>query len=91
MSFLVEHEPRPLTLVLPDGLRPVDLFVGSGGMALEVALLEADHEPTVGQMRELHRERLGRRVAPVLVLLCHKLPVPGAVGAAGGAVGQTGH
>jgi hypothetical protein len=69
MPFLVEHEPRPLTLAAPDGFRPMDLFVGSGGMALEVALLEADHEPTVGQMRELHRERLGRRVAPVLIVV----------------------
>jgi hypothetical protein len=69
MPFLVDHEPRPLTLASPAGFRPVDLFVGSGGMALEVALVEADHEPTVGQMRELHRERLGRRVAPVLIVV----------------------
>ena len=67
MPFLVEREPRPLSLTPPDGFRPVDLFIGSGGMALEVALLEANHEPTVGQMRDLHRERLGRRAAPVVI------------------------
>jgi hypothetical protein len=69
MPFLVKHEPRPLTLATPDGFRPTDLFVGSGGMALEVALIEADHEPTVAHMRALHRERLGRRVAPVLIVV----------------------
>lgn len=69
MSFLVEHEPRPLALPSPSGIRPVDLFVGRGGMALELALLESDQEPSVGQLRELHRERLGRRAAPVVIVV----------------------
>lgn len=69
MPFLIDHDPRPLALSTPVGVRPVDLFVGSGGMALEVAVLEADQEPTATQLRELHRERLGRRAAPVVIVI----------------------
>mgnify|MGYP001135519095 CR=1 FL=1 len=69
MPFLIDHDPRPLALSTPVGVRPVDLFVGSGGMALEVAVLEADQEPTATQLRELHRERLGRRAAPVVIVV----------------------
>jgi hypothetical protein len=68
MPFLEAVEPRPLVMQTPAGIRPLDLFVGQGGMALEVVVVEADQEPTAGQMREIHRERLGRRAAPVLVV-----------------------
>jgi hypothetical protein len=69
MAFLPEFEPRPLTLDAPAGITACDLFVGQGGMALEIALCESPTQPTAAQVRELHRTRVGRRAAPVLVVV----------------------
>jgi len=69
MTFLAHRDPRPLTISAPSGIRPLALFLGSGAMALEVALLSANGEPARPSLRELLKERVGRRATPVLVVV----------------------
>jgi hypothetical protein len=69
MPFLSDREPRPLSLATPGGIRPTELFVGTGHMPLEVAVLDADRQPSITQLKELHHARLGRRAAPVMIVV----------------------
>ncbi len=69
MTFLTHRDARPLSLDSPEGFRPLDLYLGQGPMALEVGVLEATRRPTNPELRRLHESRLGRRAAPVLVVV----------------------
>lgn len=71
MSFLSELEPRPLNGTSPSGLAPVSLYLGGGGLALEVAVYEAAASPPVTQLRALLKERRGLRATPVLIVVLH--------------------
>jgi hypothetical protein len=68
MSFLSSRDPRSLTIEAPDGFEPVGLFLGSGAMAVEVAVLKAARKPSNPELRQLHAARLGRRATPVVVV-----------------------
>jgi hypothetical protein len=69
MRFLEGVEPRPLSITTPAGIHPRALHLGQGAMALEVAVLEADRQPSSPQLREVLRERAGRRAAPVVAVI----------------------
>src|SRR5436190_620673 len=46
MTFLSTREPRQLSIEAPIGFEPLGLYLGSGAMALEVAVLHASRQPT---------------------------------------------
>src|SRR5258705_189058 len=69
MAFLEHREGRPLTMEVPGGFRPLELHLGSGAMALEIAVLDASRKPTNSELRDLHAARLGRRATPVVVVV----------------------
>src|SRR2546427_24892 len=69
MAFLSRRGGRSLNMEGPAGFRPLELPLGTGPMALEVAVLEATRRPTNPELRQLHDTRLGRRAAPVVVVV----------------------
>lgn len=69
MTFLQQREPRQFTARTPSGITPEALFVGPGAMALEVAVFRATDRPSNAELRELHRERVGKRATPVMVIV----------------------
>src|SRR5437870_2391018 len=69
MTFLSRREGRSLNIEGPAGFRPLELHLGTGPMALEVAVLEATRRPTNPELRQMHDTRLGRRAAPVIVVV----------------------
>lgn len=68
MTFLPNLDPRALTITSPDGIRPEGLLVGTGGQALEVAVLAATRRVTGPELRTLPTQRTGRRATPVIVV-----------------------
>jgi len=68
MSFLSDHELRPLTLAEGRGLRPLGLILASGPSALEVALTELDRRPTATTLRFVWKSRHKGRAAPLLLI-----------------------
>lgn len=66
--FLNDRDPREITVEAGDAKLSADLFLGQGGMALEVLSVRFPDKPTLTNLRELHRSRTGRRATPVLVV-----------------------
>jgi hypothetical protein len=67
-SFLEDHVPVRVRLVLPAGLNSRGLFLGQGNPALEVLLLDTESEPKVASLRQVWKERHGGRPAPLLAV-----------------------
>jgi hypothetical protein len=68
MNFLVDREPRPVTLAAADGLRAEGLFLGNGASALEVLVTSASSKPSIPSLRSVWKARVGGRVTPVLLV-----------------------
>ena len=64
MTFRLNREPRQFTEPAIPGVTPESLFIGAGAMALEVLVYHATRRPSTAELRELHRERVGRRCGP---------------------------
>jgi integrase len=71
MSFLSEHDLRPLELGDGCPFRPLGLALGKGAQAVDVALLTADHKPSLTDLRELWRARHRSRATPLLVVVLY--------------------
>ena len=64
MTFLAGREARNLAGAAPGQIIPIGLYLGQGAMGVEVAVYESKRKPDAPEIRELHKERLGRRAAP---------------------------
>jgi len=67
-EFLDDYVPRRVTLTLPDGLTLRGLHLGQGNLGLEVLVLDAAAEPRVTALRQVWKDRLGGRAAPLLAI-----------------------
>jgi hypothetical protein len=67
-SFLHDHVPVRARLTLPSGLKMRGLYLGQGTLALEIVTLDADAEPKGSALRQVWKERLGGRAAPLLAI-----------------------
>ncbi|MFN7609865.1 MAG: hypothetical protein ACK5QX_02850, partial [bacterium] len=70
-NFLDDHTPRRIALALPDGLTLRGLHLGQGNLGLEVLVLDAVTEPKVATLRQIWKDRLGGRAAPLLAIAIH--------------------
>jgi hypothetical protein len=70
-NFLDDHTPRRIALALPDGLTLRGLHLGQGNLGLEVLVLNAVTEPKVVTLRQIWKDRLGGRAAPLLAIAIH--------------------
>jgi hypothetical protein len=68
MSFLDGYEKRSLTLPEAHGLQPVELVLGQGPNALEVAVTRSASKPTGAALRSVWKARLGGRATPLLLV-----------------------
>ncbi|MFB9972300.1 Eco57I restriction-modification methylase domain-containing protein [Pseudoroseomonas cervicalis] len=68
MNFLDDYVPRRVTLALPEGLTLRGLHLGQGNLGLEVLVLDAATEPKVTALRQVWKDRLGGRAAPLLAI-----------------------
>ncbi|SRR6266851_3017864 len=68
MTFLSDHELRPLETGGVQGFRPVGLALGNGAQPVEVAVVEASHRPSLSDLRALWKARLKGRATPLLVV-----------------------
>jgi hypothetical protein len=71
MSFLADRELRPLNLPEPYDLKSVDLALGNGPNALEVAVTESTSTPTLSTLRAVWKARLGGRATPLLLVVLY--------------------
>ena len=69
--FLEDYPRRPLAQTAP-GLDAEALFIGSGDLALEVALYRAATRPSAGILQAAWKARRGSRAVPVLVVTLHE-------------------
>lgn len=73
-DFLVD-QPGPIPWEIPDGGRgafdPVNLFLGEGANALEVAVASSDGRPNVSDVRQLWKRRKAGRPAPLLLVVMY--------------------
>ncbi len=67
-NFLDDYVPRRVTLTLPEGLTLRGLHLGQGNLGLEVLVLDAATEPKVTTLRQVWKDRLGGRAAPLLAI-----------------------
>jgi hypothetical protein len=67
-NFLDDYVPRRVTLALPEGLTLRGLHLGQGNLGLEVLVLDAATEPKVTALRQVWKDRLGGRAAPLLAI-----------------------
>lgn len=70
-NFLNDYVPRRVTLALPEGLMLRGLHLGQGNLGLEVLVLDAATEPKVTALRQVWKDRLGGRAAPLLTVALH--------------------
>jgi hypothetical protein len=68
MNFLEDHDLRPLEVADAPAFRPVGLALGKGAQAVEVAVVTADHRPSLPDLRSLWKARLKGRATPLLVV-----------------------
>jgi len=68
MTFLSDHELRPLELGDARAFRPVGLALGKGAQAVEVAVVAADRKPSLSDLRALWKVRLKGRATPLLMV-----------------------
>ena len=66
--FLDDHVPVRARLTPPSGLTARGLYLGQGNLALEVLVLDAQAEPKASSVRQVWKDRLGGRAAPLLVV-----------------------
>lgn len=71
MSFLENHEIRPLTLQDAPGLTPVGLILGNGSNALEVVVTTSHLKPSVPAVRAAWKARVAGRATPVLLVVLY--------------------
>jgi hypothetical protein len=71
MSFLENHEIRPLTLRDPNGLSPAGLVLGKGANALEVVITTSLEKPTTPTVRSAWKTRVAGRATPVLLVVLY--------------------
>lgn len=69
-EFLDDMQRRPFSSDTAR-LSPWGLFIGSGQLALEVAVFTSDTRPTSSDIQEAWRARRAGRSAPVLVVVLH--------------------
>jgi hypothetical protein len=69
--FLQGLVPRPLALVGHQTLTPVELYVGQGQNAIEVAVASASTKPTAGSLQSAWKTRRGRRASPLLLTVLY--------------------
>ena len=55
----------------PEGFIPLELYLGNGSPAFEVAILKAPKKPNKQQMRDTWKQRVGGRATAVLVIVLH--------------------
>lgn len=76
-DFLLE-QPGPIPWQIPEGGRasfePINLFLGQGANALEVAVATSPSRPNVSDVRQLWRRRKGGRPAPLLLVVLYSTP-----------------
>ena len=82
MSFLENHEIRPVTLQDAPALTPLGLILGNGSNALEVIVGTSVEKPTVSSVRAAWKARVAGRATPVLLVVLY--------GAHGAVCGPTG-
>lgn len=82
MTFLQEHQARPLVLADAKGLEAIGLFLGNGPSALEVAVLRAPAPISMATLRAAWSARLAGRATPLLVvvLISNRAALCGPVG-----------
>jgi hypothetical protein len=68
MTFLSDHDLRPLELGDARSFRPVGLALGKGAQAVEVAVVAADRRPSLSDLRTLWKARLKGRATPLLMV-----------------------
>jgi len=66
--FLDDHVPVRARPTLPPGLKVRGLYLGQGSLGLEILTLDSDTEPRSGAIRQVWKDRLGGRAAPLLVI-----------------------
>lgn len=71
-AFLEDH-PRPQSWKqkAAKGLTAHSFFLGQGSNALEVAIASASDRPLVGDVRNLWKQRHGKRASPLLLIVLH--------------------
>jgi hypothetical protein len=67
-NFLDDHVPVRARFTLQPGLKIRGLYLGQGSLALEILTLDAETEPRVAALRQVWRDRLGGRAAPLLAI-----------------------
>jgi hypothetical protein len=67
-TFLDDHVPVRVRLALPAGLTLRGLYLGQGNLALEILALDAEGEPKSTTVRQVWKDRLGGRAAPLLAV-----------------------
>jgi hypothetical protein len=67
-NFLDDHVPVRARLTLPTGLKMRGLYLGQGNLALEILVLDADGEPKGTVLRQVWKDRLAGRAAPLLAI-----------------------
>lgn len=70
-AFLSEFDRRALSGSTPGGLVPLGLYLGRGGLPLEVAVHESVGTPATALLKSALHERRGKRPTPVLVVVLH--------------------
>lgn len=68
-AFLDDYVPVRARLSLPAGITMRGLFLGQGNLGLEVLTLDTQTEPTTRAIRQVWKERLSGRAAPLLVVV----------------------
>jgi Eco57I restriction-modification methylase len=68
MTFLSDHDLRPLELADARAFRAVGLALGKGAQPVEVAIIEASHRPSLSDLRTLWKARLKGRATPLLMV-----------------------
>ena len=67
-AFLDDHVPLRPRLTLPSGLTLRGLYLGQGTLGLEVLALDAAIEPKSTALRQVWKDRLSGRAAPLLAI-----------------------
>lgn len=67
-NFLDDYVPVRARLSLPAGLTMRGLFLGQGNLGLEVLALDAQAEPKTTTIRQVWKDRLAGRAAPLLAV-----------------------
>lgn len=70
-SFLDDHVPVRVRPTLPAGLKLRGLYLGQGNLGLEVLALDATADPKDTTLRQVWKDRLGNRAAPLLAIAVH--------------------